>query len=114
VIDVAPHTAVNQSEHDSNCTVNLVCSCGFVMKPGNANHTPKAEDCTACYECSATIGTHTPKAENCKQCQNCTTALSVSCVFAPKCAACQAECSHDTPNLGDCAKCDDCGGEIPN
>ena len=47
------HTANNQAAVNSNCMVNLVCACGYVMKSGNTSHTLQIGDCTKCQNCTA-------------------------------------------------------------
>jgi len=51
-LEFTGHVPINQAEVDADCMVNLVCICEHVIEEGNANHDPKADDCTKCQNCT--------------------------------------------------------------
>ncbi|MCL1904213.1 MAG: hypothetical protein FWF94_07335, partial [Oscillospiraceae bacterium] len=111
VAQLSAHTEVNQSAVDSDCTLDLVCLCDFVMTSGAAAHSPKSTDCTSCNHCTATLGTHSPKSTDCTACNHCTATLGT---HNPKATDCTA-CNHCTATLGthnpkatDCTACNHC------
>gem|GEM_PF-6801917 len=129
------HSPSNQSEVDDDCTVDLVCDCGYKIEEGEENHTPSSADCTKCTECTiATIpsATHNFNANplrkdasehdfKCADCAvrggaeahdpdsddgDCTTAILCTVCSEPTTAA---EDGHITSGVTDCTLADECG-----
>jgi hypothetical protein len=131
----ANHAIANGSDVAENCTVDTLCSCGFVMIAGKTAHTPTIEDCTKCADCTITAIPSSNHAftddmqqtginQHDFKCTTCNTRGGVVSCSINNQSAVDADCTVDavcvcgrvmeagedthTPTPADCTKCANC------
>ncbi|MCL2086882.1 MAG: hypothetical protein FWH05_04720, partial [Oscillospiraceae bacterium] len=104
------HTTENQEEVDADCTIDLVCICGYVLEEGKEEHTSdnaQDDDCelpNTCTFCPVVIDTGKSHVSDNAQDDDCE--QPNTCTFCP--VVIDTEKSHEPNTPIDCTDCKNC------